>query len=176
MKRIVTMIVLLMGLVIELNILYARRCGNEFTAMETDVLPDSPFYVFVLIRDKVIPYFIRTPEKKLEFNLIMSTKLINSGQELAQKGKFDLAIDSLKKGEHYFTLTASSYNVMRAFAQTIPVWLEQKIDNVFLEHQGAFQKVLAITNDPTQNILILNIQEISHKNYATIRNYTNEEN
>src|SRR5438552_3561844 len=55
------------------------------------LLPDHPLYFLKAARDKVYAFFISSPVKKAEFDLLQADKRVESSYLLIQKGKVDLA-------------------------------------------------------------------------------------
>lgn len=77
--------------------------GVEYELPYPGLLPDSPLYFLKPLRDQVINFFISDSLKKAEFNLHLADKRLNAGMSLfAQKGKEELSISTISKGENYF--------------------------------------------------------------------------
>lgn len=68
------------------------------------MLPDSPFYILKVVRDKIISFLISDPLKRAEFNLLQADKRLQAGVFLAEKNtnKTALAISTVSKGQNYF--------------------------------------------------------------------------
>lgn len=71
------------------------------------LLPDSPLYIFRIIRDRVVSLLISDPLKKAEFNLLQADKRLNAGIYLFDSSKKDekkinLTISTISKAENYF--------------------------------------------------------------------------
>lgn len=66
------------------------------------MLPDNPLYFLKMIRDKIIKLLINDPYKKVEFDVLNSEKRTYAAKFLVEKGKSDLAIDTISKGNNYF--------------------------------------------------------------------------
>lgn len=67
------------------------------------ILPDNPFYTIKVLRDNVVGILISNPVKKAEFSLLQANKRLQAGVFLIQKSKkYDLAQQTISKGENYF--------------------------------------------------------------------------
>lgn len=66
------------------------------------VLPDSPFYFFKILRDRLTEFATRDNLKKAEFFLLTSDKRVSMAQALAKKGRDKLSAETFMKAEKYF--------------------------------------------------------------------------
>ncbi len=66
------------------------------------LLPDHPLYFLKAVRDKALDIFTREKIKKAELYLLLSDKRISMSMALVKKGKGNLAVTTLSKGEKYF--------------------------------------------------------------------------
>ena len=66
------------------------------------ILPDHPLYFVKALRDKLQDFFTRDNVKKAELYLLYSDKRLAMAEALAKKGKNDLSVTTLSKGEKYF--------------------------------------------------------------------------
>lgn len=66
------------------------------------LLPDSPFYFFRALRDRIVSFLITDPIKKAEFNLLQTDKRISAGLLLAKEKKYELANTTISKALNYF--------------------------------------------------------------------------
>lgn len=73
----------------------------EYMLPHPGILPDHPLYIFKAGRDKVMEFFTRDNIKKAELYLLFSDKRVKMAQELATKGKNNLAISTFSKAEKY---------------------------------------------------------------------------
>ena len=63
------------------------------------MLPDSPFYIIKKARDHVHIFFTRDHIKKSELLLQVADKKIVMAQELAEKEKWDLVVETIKDSQ-----------------------------------------------------------------------------
>lgn len=66
------------------------------------ILPDHPLYFFKVVRDGIWAFSTRENLKKAEIYILFSDKRAKMAQSLNKKGKIDLAISTMSKGEKYF--------------------------------------------------------------------------
>jgi len=74
----------------------------EYLLPYPGILPDHALYPLKLFRDRLLGIFIRDPQRKIEFNLLMADKRLNMGVFLAEKGKYELAAETVSHGQKYF--------------------------------------------------------------------------
>lgn len=65
------------------------------------ILPDNPLYSIKAVRDRLLDFFTRDNVKKAQLYLMYSDKRAHMAILLAKKGKEQLAITTLSKGEKY---------------------------------------------------------------------------
>lgn len=65
------------------------------------ILADHPLYQIKMLRDRIWGFLVRDPLKKSKWSLLMADKRILAAQQLAQKGKYELALTTAGKAEKY---------------------------------------------------------------------------
>lgn len=80
------------------------------------VLPDNPLYFLKVARDRMILFFISTPLKKSQFELLQADKRLNAAYLLKNEGsKNDILISSTaSKAENYFNESVDAAEVAKA--------------------------------------------------------------
>ena len=78
------------------------------------LLPDSPLYFLKVARDRIIDFLIADPLKQAEFDLLQSEKRLAAGITLFGKGKKELAITTISKGENYLEKTISNIETAKS--------------------------------------------------------------
>lgn len=68
------------------------------------LLPGSPLYPIKAARDKIIETFITGALKKADFYILQADKRLYAGILLSEQGKFDLAEETISKGENYLEM------------------------------------------------------------------------
>lgn len=71
----------------------SQIAGHDYTLPYTGLLPDSPLYPLKKMRDSVWVFFTRDNMKKAELLLLLSDKKIVMAQVLADKGKWERALE-----------------------------------------------------------------------------------
>lgn len=67
------------------------------------LLPDNPFYILKIFRDRAVGFLISNPLKRAQFDLLQSDKRVQGAYLLVvQENKMDLAEMTFSKGENYF--------------------------------------------------------------------------
>lgn len=74
----------------------------NYTLPYPGILPDHPLYPVKALRDRILEFLIRDPQRKADFYLLMADKRLNMGVALTEKGKYELAESTISKGEKYF--------------------------------------------------------------------------
>lgn len=81
----------------------AVSADEEYQLPYPGILPDNPLYPIKAFRDKIVSFLISDPLKKADYNLLQADKRLQSGVLLIEKSKkYQLAIDTISKGENYF--------------------------------------------------------------------------
>lgn len=75
---------------------------QEYHLPYPGILPDSPLWKLKALRDVISGMLIADPLKKAEFNLLQADKRLSAGIYLSAKGKNELALSTISKGENYF--------------------------------------------------------------------------
>jgi hypothetical protein len=73
----------------------------EYELSYPGILPDNPLYFIKAARDRLVSFLINDPVKRSEFNLLTSDKRVYAAKILSDRGKFDLAINTLSKSNNY---------------------------------------------------------------------------
>lgn len=80
---------------------------SDYNLPYPGLLPDSPLYIFRVIRDKVVSFLISDPKRKAEFDLLQADKRLNAGVFMLDSAnqndkKMKLAVSTMSKAENYF--------------------------------------------------------------------------
>lgn len=109
--RIAFVTIFLLALVLtaplKINADESRSHQNESTTQErvdydlpfSGMLPDNPFYIIKKARDHMYIFFTRDHIKKSELLLKVSDKKISMAEQLAEKGKWDLVVETLQDSQ-----------------------------------------------------------------------------
>jgi hypothetical protein len=74
----------------------------NYTLPYPGILPDHPLYPVKALRDRILEFLIRDPQRKADFYLLMADKRLNMGIALTEKRNYELAESTIFKGEEYF--------------------------------------------------------------------------
>lgn len=113
----------------------------EYTLPYPGILPDHPLYFLKMFRDRVVGWFITDPLKKAEYNLLQADKRLGSGLSLIEKGKMDLAEQTISKGENYLEEALNEAEKAQKAGKDINA-LMSKLSLATLKHQEVLQEVL----------------------------------
>lgn len=106
------------------------------------ILPDSPLYFLKTTRDKIVSFLISDSLKKAEFDVLQADKRLQAGVKLIEKGKEDLAEETISKGENYFEEAVSKIEEAKREGKDVKPLLETMSASV-KKHQevvGQLQK------------------------------------
>lgn len=80
----------------------------EYQLPYPGLLPDHPLYILKTIRDRIIDFLIADSLKEAEFTLLQADKRLAASIVLVEKGKHELAEDTVSKGENYLARSVES--------------------------------------------------------------------
>ena len=79
----------------------------EYALPYPGILPDHPLYFLKNVRDWLLKIFISQPVRKTEFEMLLSDKSLNMAIFLADQGKKDLALKTLRISVDHLKTTES---------------------------------------------------------------------
>lgn len=77
------------------------------------MLPDHPLYILKVIRDGVVKLLINEPIKRARFSLISAEKRMYAGKLLVEKGKDELAVETISKGNNYLSEALEAIEIVK---------------------------------------------------------------
>ena len=92
----------------------------EYTLPYAGILPDHPLYPLKAGRDQVLQFLTRDNYKKAQLYLLLSDKRLSMSRDLAKKGKWQLAISTLSKGEKYMSYIPNNIMLMKKQGSPAP--------------------------------------------------------
>ncbi len=113
----------------------------EYQLAWPGMLPDNKIYKLKVLRNKIIERMIIGPVKKIEFDLLMADKTIYASKLLVEKGEIDLALETVLKGENYYSILVQDYNHALLQNKKIPQELDRKITLAVIKHQAVFKEL-----------------------------------
>jgi mannitol-specific phosphotransferase system IIBC component len=118
------------------------------------LLPDHPLYFLKAARDKIISFFISSPIKKADFDLLQADKRIGASVMLSKKGKVDLAQSTFSKAENYFE--KAIVQVSSAKMQGIHTGeMAKKLQDANLKHRQVLDDMLKELDQEDQDKFVM---------------------
>lgn len=118
----------------------------EYVLPFAGLLPDHPLYSIKVLRDRILLFFTRNPEKRVHINLLLSDKRLVMGQILWEKGNIDLSVTTLGKGEKYLLSAAVDLAALKKQAN-LPPGLSDKLELATNKHEEIIMKLMKSSDD-----------------------------
>ncbi|MBI4991452.1 hypothetical protein HZB96_05155 [Candidatus Gottesmanbacteria bacterium] len=134
----------------------------EYVLPYPGILPDNPLYFLKVVRDRILLIFTRDSVKKIQLNLLFSDKRLVMGQLLWEKGKFELGIDTITKGEKYLLLSAVGIVELGKVGDP-PPGLSDKVGLAAKKHIEIITKIISLTSDETYQKRLNDALGITHQ-------------
>lgn len=139
----------------------AATLQSEYTLPYPGILPDHPLYKVKLFRDRLLDFLIRDPLKRSEFNLLMADKRLNMGMYLTEKEEYDLAEETVSKGEKYFVLALDEVKKAKDQGREVPRDLIQKLQTATTKHREVVTEIKSKSPENKQHGYDSSLQLIS---------------
>jgi len=120
--------------------------GSDYALPYPGILPDHPLYPVKMLRDRIISFFINTPQKKAEFNLLMADKRVNAGLYLSDQKKTDLAVTTISKGQNYLDQALTIVETEKS-ALTDGKSLLERLNKATAKHEEVIASILKKAGD-----------------------------
>lgn len=117
------------------------------------VLPDSPLWKLKAARDRVWYIITSSPLKKAELALLFSDKRLVSAKILVEKGKFDVAISTITKGEKYLETATNQEIIARAEGYDTSLFLN-KLALSSLKHREVLEKLMPLLPEEGKPLVV----------------------
>ena len=125
------------------------------------MLPDNPLYFFKTFRDAVVKFLISDPLKEAEFNVLTANKRAYAALLLAEKGKEELALETLSKSNNYLHEATVSLSKAKAKKMDINSTLD-KLQKSVKKHEQVFsQQIMAEFSESLKKNLEEEIKRLS---------------
>ncbi len=118
----------------------------EYALPFAGLLPDHPLYTIKVLRDRILLFFTRDPEKKVHLNLLFSDKRLVMGQILWEKGNIDLSVSTIGKGEKYLLSAAIDLLALKK-QKNLPPGLSDKVELATNKHEEVIMKLIKSSGD-----------------------------
>lgn len=125
------------------------------------MLPDNPLYFFKTLRDAVVKFLISDPLKEAEFNVLTANKRAYAALLLAEKGKEELALETLSKSNNYLHEATVALSKAKAKKMDINKTLD-KLQKSVKKHEQVFsQQIMAEFSESLKKNLEAEIKRLS---------------
>lgn len=100
--------------------------ASDYALPYPGLLPDSPFYIFKAMRDKIISMLIKDPKKQAEFDLLQADKRVNAAMYLLQGSRAEekLAVETVSKGDNYFFFAVENATIAKKRGEDVNGFLD----------------------------------------------------
>ncbi|KKR88455.1 MAG: hypothetical protein UU37_C0003G0029 [Candidatus Gottesmanbacteria bacterium GW2011_GWA2_41_12] len=106
------------------------------------ILPDHPLYFLKTVRDRILDTFTGQPMEKVKFDLLMADKRLAMSQELVAKGKYDLAVTTVSKGEKYLLKSSQELIKLKKENKDISGVVIEKVLTSSMKHQEVINSLM----------------------------------
>ncbi len=114
------------------------------------VLPDHPLYFLKTVRDRVIDFLIADRLKKAEFTLVQADKRLVAAIALVDKGKPELAEQTMSKGQNYLFRSIGEGNKAKAEGKDVTAYTA-KFRSALVKHEEVLRQLAGKTNGATKD-------------------------
>ncbi len=118
----------------------ARR-KSDYVLPYPGILPDHPLYPLKEFRDKIIEALIVDPERKSEFYLLQSDKLLNAAVSLLEKNNQDKTKEAIKRSSEKMRQAVSQLSSMKQSGKTVSSGSIDRIINAIDKHIEVLQDI-----------------------------------
>ena len=134
------------------------------------ILPDHPLYIFKAARDGIWAFSTRDNLKKADLYILLSDKRAKMAQSLNRKGKTDLAISTMSKGEKYFLKIPELLKDYKSQGGAIRQEMLDKAKSSNNKHKEIIQELLKNSPEGTQYRIaeILKLNQISQSQLESL--------
>lgn len=92
---------------------------SDYVLPYPGILPDHPLYFLKELRDRIIEALIVNPERKSEFYLLQSDKLLNSAVSLLEKNNEDKTKEAIQRSSEKMRQAVSQLSIMKQSGKTV---------------------------------------------------------
>lgn len=96
-----------------------KKEKSDYVLPYPGILPDHPLYFLKELRDKIIEALIVDPERKSEFYLLQSDKLLNSAVSLLEKNNEDKTKEAIQRSSEKMRQAVSQLSIMKQSGKTV---------------------------------------------------------
>lgn len=122
----------------------------EYVLPYPGILPDNPLYKLKLIRDRILDFLIVDPLHKAEFYLLQADKRLGMGTSLLNKGKNELAEQTVSQGEKYLSQAVESLTVLKNASKEIPGYVIERLAKAAAKHEEVLRELIVAATGKEQ--------------------------
>ncbi len=126
----------------------------EYVLPYPGILPDHPLFVLKEFRDKILDFLIVDPLRKAEFYVLQADKRLGMGVMLIDKGKSELAVQTIAQGEKYFTQVVTVFEGVKQSEKEMPSYILERVIASMGKHEEVLTETL-VKNSSVQSSLDL---------------------
>jgi len=130
------------------------------------VLPDSPLWKLKAARDRAWYAITSSPLRKAELALLFSDKRLVSAKILVEKGKFDIAISTITKGEKYLETATNQEIIARERGYDTNLFLN-KLALSSLKHREVIEELMPLLPEEGKP-LVVKTEDYSKNAYKAV--------
>lgn len=117
------------------------------------ILPDHPLYPIKVVRDKLYDFFLRDLIKKTEFKLLMADKRLGMGIALMDKGKPELAEQTISKGTKYYEEAVLTLYKAEQEGRDVSI-----VKNKLIDASKKYQEIILAYQKTTESHVVAGLQ------------------
>lgn len=120
----------------------------EYILPYPGILPDHPLYVLKVIRDRILDALIVDPLRKAEFYILQADKRLNMAIFLGEKGSWQLAEQTVSKGEKYMDGAVGIVTSVKGTGRDVPGYLIDRIEKSTAKHMETLSELIPKAPEP----------------------------
>jgi len=139
----------------------AMMATTNYTLPYPGILPDNPLYIFKVVRDNIVTFFISDPSRKSAFYLLQSDKRIAASWYLLKEGnsKDSLALTTLSKSTNYMSQAIDELSSAKASGESINAE-KDSITNALVKHIAVVESMLMTQGLTSKNGFTQELQRL----------------
>lgn len=122
------------------------------------MLPDHPFYIFKVTRDRIVMIFTKDQHQLISLYVLLADKRLAMGQALVAKGKAELAATTISKGEKYLLRAVDTLRELEDADRTPDVGLVNAVARSVNKHEEVVQELVKEVSGEAASSMGLSLQ------------------
>lgn len=140
----------------------------EYVLPYPGLLPNHPLYQLKTLRDKILLFFTREPNKKAQINLLIADKHLVMGQLLWEQNDQNLSVKTLDTGEKYL-LTAALQLTKLKNNNALPPGFSDKLELAAKKHEEVINKLASPGNNKEELTKIIQVTHQARQQAASVK-------